>query len=268
MDHHHDIAISLAPQIILLLPFLAGVIMYLLAVFISYQKQRKWSIWRSLCWIIGSLLAILAVIGPLAERAHTDFVIHMLVHLFLGMLAPLLMAMAAPITLFLRALGVKYAKKLSGLLRSFPLRVMTDPFVACFLNIGGLWLLYTTDLFVAMHEHVLLYLLIHGHIFLAGYVFTVSMIYVEPTPHRTSYRYRSIILILALAGHGILAKFIYANPPTGVTGIEAEKGSMLMYYGGDAVDAIIIFILCLQWYRDTRPKTDPAVTRKATSINS
>ncbi|SHN30430.1 cytochrome c oxidase assembly protein [Gracilibacillus kekensis] len=262
--HHqvHNNVFGIGSQVILMMPFLAGVLIYLLAIFYSYHKQRKWSIFRSICWVTGSLIAILAVIGPLAEQAHNNFTIHMLVHLFLGMLAPLLMVLAAPMTLFLRALSVKQAKRLTRLLRSMPFRVITDPTVASILNIGGLWILYTTNLFALMHEHLFIYLFIHVHIFLAGYVFTLSMIYIDPTPHRTSYIYRSIILILSLAGHGILAKFIYANPPAGVAATEAEKGSLLMYYSGDAVDIVIIFVLCLQWYRETRPNTYPFATQK------
>lgn len=61
-----------------------------------------------------------------------------------------------------------------------------------------------------MHESLFLYVFIHIHVFLAGYLFTVSLAYVEPIPHRTSFLYRSSILVLALAAHGILSKYIYA----------------------------------------------------------
>ena len=73
-------------------------------------------------------------------------------------------------------------------------------------------------------------------------------------PDEMEGKYDVIFLIIALAGHGILAKYVYANPPTGVPIGEAEQGSMLMYYGGDFVDAMIIFILCLQWYKAARPR--------------
>lgn len=88
---------------------------------------------------------------------------HMLVHLLLGMLAPLLMALAAPMTLLLRTLSVSSARVLSRVLSSRPLRLLTHPVIASFLNLGGLWLLYTTDLYSLMHENILLHqLLRHG----------------------------------------------------------------------------------------------------------
>ncbi len=249
----HEVVNGIA-QIILLFPFLMGLIIYFLAIIISHRKQRSWTIYRTLCWVTGSTFAIIAIVGPLAERAHIDFSIHMLIHLFLGMLAPLLMVLAAPITLTLRALSVQHAKLLTNWLRSRFIRIISDPVIASILNIGGLWLLYTTDLFATMHENVILYVVIHLHIFLAGYVFTLSFIYIEPTPHRRSYLYRSVMIVLALAGHGILAKYLYANPPAGVSYRQGEIGSMLMYYGGDLVDMMIIVILCWQWYKETCPR--------------
>jgi putative membrane protein len=80
------------------------------------------------------------------------------------------------------------------------------------------------------------------------------MIYIDLTPHRTSFLHRAIVLVIALAGHGILSKFIYIHAPAGVPAEQAELGGMLMYYGGDAIDIVIIFILCWQWYVATRPR--------------
>ncbi|MDT8861206.1 cytochrome c oxidase assembly protein [Alkalihalobacillus sp. MEB130] len=253
-DHHEDV-IVIIPQLILAIPFLIGLVVYVIAVITSNRKYAPWPHYRTLFWIIGSVCAIMAVCGPLAERAHVDFTAHMFGHLLLGMLAPLLMVLAAPMTVLLRSLNVRTARKLTKLLKGTFVRVITDPVVASILNIGGLWLLYTTNLYASMHDHMVLHLFIHFHVFLAGYVFTVSMIYIDPTPHRTSYVYRSIVLVIALAGHGILSKFIYANPPYGVPANQAESGAILMYYGGDAIDVVIIFILCWQWYKVSRPRT-------------
>ncbi|HWL26318.1 MAG TPA: cytochrome c oxidase assembly protein, partial [Ureibacillus sp.] len=154
-----------------------------------------------------------------------------------------------------RTLHVKTARRLSNLLKSWPVRTISDPVVAAFLNLGGLWILYMTNLYSAMQQNILLHLFMHLHIFIAGYLFTISMIYIDPTPHRSSFIYRAIVLVIASASHGILSKYIYAQPPNGVPAAQAEIGSMIMYYGGDAIDAILIFIFCLQWFRASRPKT-------------
>jgi len=225
---------------------------YLIAVYWSNQKYKKWPVTRIAFWIIGVFSVFLGVMGPIAEKAHASFQAHMLTHLLLGMLGPLLLVLAAPVTLLLRNVSVENGRLISKLLRSFYVQWITHPLMTIFLNAGGLWLLYTTNLYSAMHSFIWLFVVVHIHVFLAGYVFTLSMIYIEPTPHRTSFRLRAIALIAAMAAHGILSKWIYANPPAGVDAMDAQQGGMLMYYGGDMIDLIIVILLCYQQFRSNR----------------
>lgn len=254
MNNHMYHTLGIIPQLLLAFPFVLVLIIYILSVFLSSRNYKLWPIYRTMCWVTGTSFAIIAVIGPLANHAHINFTAHMFTHLLLGMLAPLLMVLAAPMTLMLRTLRVPLARRLSLILKSWPSQLFTHPIVSSFLNIGGLWILYTTDLYSLMHESILLYLLIHFHVFIAGYLFTVSMIYIDPMPHHIPFLYRATVLVIALAGHSILAKYIYVHPPNEVLLEQAEFGSMLMYYGGDIIDIIIIYILCLQWFKATRPR--------------
>ncbi len=228
--------------------------LYIGAVVITNRRRRlrKWPMLRSISFIAGVLVAAMAIVGPLSRLSHSDFTAHMAGHLLLGMLAPLLIAIAAPMTLVLRTLNVHLARKLSRLLQSSFVGFYTHPIVASLLNIGGLWLLYTTDLYTAMHANIYLHIIIHIHVFLSGYLFTISLVYIDPVSNRFSYKYRTIVFIIALAGHGILSKFIYAYPPAGVPEEQARIGAMLMYYGGDAVDLLLIFILFKHWYQSVR----------------
>ena len=248
--HHHDVGTGLGSFLDLLVyafpfGFIAG---YLIAVNRSNQKYKKWPVTRIAFWILGVFSVFLGIMGPIAEKAHGSFQAHMLTHLLLGMLGPLLLVLAAPVTLLLRTVSVENGRSISKLLRSFYVQWITHPVVAVFLNAGGLWLLYTTDLFRAMHSSAWLFVVVHIHVFLAGYVFTLSMVYIEPTSHRTSFHLRAIALIAAMAAHGILSKWIYANPPAGVSSMDAQQGGMLMYYGGDAIDVIIVILVCYQQF--------------------
>lgn len=251
---HHD---SNAPigQIILTLPFVIALFLYVYAVIMVQSRyQKQWPTYRSVFWFTGIICIAASVIGPLAQLALVDFRAHMVTHLLLGMLAPLLLVLAAPMTLILRTLPVNKARLVTRFLKSRPLRTLSNPVVAALLNVGGLWLLYTTDLFMLMHQHLVIHILVHLHIFLAGYLFTISIIYIDITPHRTSFVFRSVVLLLALAAHAILSKFIYANTPAGTVKSQAETGAMLMYYGGDAIEILLVVILCYQWFKSTRPR--------------
>lgn len=235
---------------------LAVVALFYVVPAIRNRARRPWPGYRSVLWIGGLLALLVATVGPVATASETSFSGHMLGHLLVGMLAPLLFVLAAPVTLALRSLDVVPARRLSALLRMPVVRFFVHPIVATVLNIGGLWLLYTTELFPAMHENALLMFAVHAHVFVAGYLFTASMISIDPAPHRPGYLYRPIVLVAALAGHDILAKYLYGHPPIGVDSAQAEAGSLVMYYGGDAIDLVLIIVLCAQWFAATRPRAN------------
>lgn len=108
-------------------------------------------------------------------------------------------------------------------------------------------MLYTTGLYGAIHQYMFLSIIIHVHVFFVGYLFTASIVYFDPVSHRFSYKYRASILILAFTGHSILSKMIYASPPPGVPLEQAHTGSLIMYYGGDAIELLLVVIFCYQW---------------------
>lgn len=236
------------------LVFLTAAALYLAAALVSGRRYGTWPLYRHWCLLFGVIGAAAATVGPLAERAHVDFTAHMTAHLLLGMLSPLLLTLSAPMTLVLKTLPVQASRRLSRILKGRLLRAAGDPVSASLLNVGGLWILYTTDLYMAMHMHPLVNLLVHIHLFLAGCLFTRSMIYIDPTPHRTGFVYRAVILILAFAGHSILSKYVYIHPPAGVSFEQARIGGMIMYYGGDAIEIALLTVFCLQWFQAVRPR--------------
>jgi len=243
--------------------FLAAGVLFLVFIYVfafirSSRKGRAWPLHRLCLWVFGASTAIFGILASSPAKIQSDFVAHMTSHLLFGMLASILMALATPVTLILRALDVKRARKLASFLKSPPLRVVTHPAAAAVLNVGGLWLLYATGLFGAMHEDPYWYFVVHAHIFIAGYVFSSAILGNEPNPHQSSYVFRAIILILALAGHSMLSKYIYAHPPASVPVLQAQEGAMLMYYGGDAVEAILIWAFCRKWYDAARPRANRA----------
>jgi putative membrane protein len=87
-------------------------------------------------------------------------------------------------------------------------RLLSEPAIAATLNIGALWLLYTTTLFAAMHANALVQVVVHLHMAVTGYLFTVSIISADPLPHRRSYPHRAAVLVVAIAAHDIMAKII------------------------------------------------------------
>lgn len=231
-------------------PAVAG---YLLAVR-REAGRRSWPLARTLCWLTGVLAVVAGSVGPLAAAAHGhpgdqgDFRAHAVAHVLIGMLGPLLLVLGAPVTLALRALPVRAARRLTGVLRCRPLRVLTEPAVAVLLDLGGLWLLYRTPLLGWTHTSPAVHLLVHLHLVLAGYLLAAVLVGRDPLPHRRSHLHRAVVLVVALAAHGILAKSLYAEPPAAVDAATAQAGAMIMYYAGDAVELVLAVLLCRSWF--------------------
>jgi len=211
------------------------------------RRERGWPTWRAACWAGGVAVAAVAALGPLAD--HMDFRAHMIGHVLLGMLAPLLLVLAAPVTLALRALPVAAARRVSAVLQSSVVGAATHPGVAAVLAVGGLWVLYRTGLYAASMRHPTLLLLVHVHVFLAGWLFTHSLVGPDPAPHRARLPVRAALLVLALAAHDILAKMLYAHPPAGVDPAAAAVGAQVMYYGGGPVEVALFVLLGVEWRR-------------------
>lgn len=241
-------------QFLVVVLCLALIAAYVHAALLSNRSYRKWPIYRTILWIFALLMIAFSVGGfGIAGRSHA-FTDHMWIHLMLGMAAPLLAVLAAPMTLLLRTLPVAAARKVSHFLKS-PLPVfISHPVTAGILNTGGMFVLYRSGLYSLMDTAPLLNGLIHLHLFMAGYLFTAAILCIDPSPHRVSYLARAILLILSLAAHGILSKMIYAFPPDGITLADAQSAGKLMYYGGDLVDAFLIGLFCWKWYNAERPR--------------
>jgi putative membrane protein len=144
-------------------------------------------------------------------------------------------------------------------LRSAPLAVLSSPVVAAVLSVGGLWLLYRTDLHAAAAHRPLLGLAVQVHVLLAGYLLAAALVGPDPMPHRPRLAVRAAVLVLAVAAHNVLAKALVAVPPAGVGEAEALTGAQLMYYLGAPVEIALFVLLGREWaVRDRRSRRSAA----------
>ncbi len=241
-----------------------AVVAYAAGVLGSRKRGRPWPLHRLGLWITGIALATGSVVGPLAAAAHEDFVAHTWTHLLGGMLAPLLLVLAAPVTLALRTLDVTPARRLSRLLRSAPVRFLAHPITAGTLSAGGLWLVYRSPpIFESMVGQPVMHLIVQAHLLFAGYLFTAAIIGLDPRPHAPRRVMAAVVLVAAIASHAILAKVLYAHPPSVLPASEVREGAQLMYYLGGWIEAAVIVVFCLQWYRATVPAADRRRPAKA-----
>lgn len=247
--HGHGAGLSL-DAVVLALAALAAV-GYIAGVLAARRGGRPWPAHRIALWCAGIAAAAAPVVGSFASAAHVSFVAHAWGHVVGGMLAPILLVLAAPVTLALRTLATTPARRLSRLLRSAPVRVLAHPVTAALLSSGGLWLIHLTSTHEAMHASPFVHVVVHAHTVIAGFLFTAAMIGIDPNPHATGRVLRAVVLVLAMASHAVLAKLLYAHPPGTTSVADAQAGALTMYYAGAVAELVLVVIFCAQWYRES-----------------
>jgi putative membrane protein len=255
---------------------IAGLLISAGAYLFGVQRLRGrgvcWPAHRTACFLLGLAIIGAALFSPfVADDERFD--IHTLQHLLLGMAAPICLMLSAPLTLLLRALPAPSRAPLARLLHGRLLRLLAYPITSALLAAGSLSALYFTGLYQATLDHPTLHVLVHLHFLIAGYLFAWSIAGVDPLFRRPSMAVRGAALILAMAAHGTLAKLLYAHGPavaaaSGVPLPERQAAGLLMWYGGDAIDLVLLLLFFAQWYlvgsRRLRRQREPTV-REAVS---
>ena len=196
-----------SPDLFWVLVVLAGTAAYLAGVRRLRARGDAWPAYRTLLWLGGMLVVLLVTSSGLATYGRVLFSTHMLQHMTMSMVAPLLLVPAAPITLALRTLaprrdGSRGPREwlLAGL-HSRASRILTSPVVAAAIFAGSLVAFYYSPLFgLALRTHYG-HLAMHLHFLLTGYLFVWSLVGTDPGVRPTPYPLRLVVLFATMAFH-------------------------------------------------------------------
>jgi len=219
-------------------------VLYVIMALDQRRARKPWGAARTVAFLMGCGFVELALLPRLSPYPPGDFRGHMLEHLLLGMIAPVPLVFAAPMTLLLlRTLRPRYARGLADFVRSRPMRVVAHPLVALTLSVGGMGAIYLTPIYGLMREHAALHAAIHVHFLLSGCLFAWVIAGPDPVPRRPPMSERLLVLGIAIALHATVAQLIYANFLIAVPASEAELhgAAALMYYGGDISELVLAF---------------------------
>ncbi|MFF6984481.1 cytochrome c oxidase assembly protein [Streptomyces sp. NPDC008343] len=215
------------------------------------RRGDAWPRWRDASFTAGGAGLAWAAVGPLPGGPFTA---HMVQHLIVGMTTPLLLVLARPLTLVLRALAPGAGRRgLLALAHSGGAGWLLFPPLAALLDVGVLWLLYRTGLFATLQHLPWVHAMVHTHVLAAGLLFTFAVCQLDPVHCRWSLAVRGTTLLAAGAAHTVLAKSIYAAEPPGTafTAADLHTGAQVMYHGGDLVEAALAIVLASSWYAAT-----------------
>lgn len=257
---------SLDPPMVVPLVLVAlAAILYVAAAWMQgCQGLGVWSWWRVASFTLGSAVLAISLVPEYLPFADGDFRQHMIQHILMGMLAPLGLVMAAPITLILKTVPASYGRIITRILRSGPIHLFANPVTALVLNIGGVAAIYFTSLYFQMMTHPSLYYLVHFHFVAAGCLYTWVIAGPDPAPRRPSVPARLVTLGFGVLAHSVLAQLLYSGLfiTLPIPSEQLTTAAELMYYGGDITEMLLAFALVSRW-RPSRKSKYSIGTRRA-----
>ncbi|MFT4216358.1 MAG: cytochrome c oxidase assembly protein [Micropruina sp.] len=246
---------------------IAMVGLYLWGVRRLVARGDSWPLSRTLSWCVGGagVLAI-AMLSVLGTYDTVLFSVHMVQHILLSMVAPVLMAVGAPLTLLLRNLGALGRKRVVAVLHSWPVRVLTWPPLATAMMIANPYLLYMTGLYPLTLANDWLHAWMHLHFVIVGCLYFWPLLGLDPMPTRLPHYLRMLLIFVTLPFHAFLGVIIMGTseliaedwylafnrawPPSPLEDQNIAGG--VMWGAGDLISLIILAVFFVQWYQHSQ----------------
>lgn len=252
-----------------------GILFYILGVVRLHRRGDRWPWYRTVLWTLGMLLLFWITNGGVNVYEKYLFSSHMLAHMTLGMMIPLLLVPGAPITLALRAIhkrddGSRGIREwIMILVHSRFFAILANPIVAAVIFTASLWIFYYTAVFSWATTNHVGHVWMIVHFVLSGYLFVQSLIGIDPAPSRFPYPVRLVVLLATMAFHAFFGLAIMTGTgllladwygamgwDTGVTAIaDQQAGGGIAWSVGEIPNAIIALTIVYLWSRSDARET-------------
>ncbi|MGF6882944.1 cytochrome c oxidase assembly factor CtaG/putative copper export protein [Nocardia sp. GAS34] len=196
-------------------PLLGTLALLLAAVYLAacYRiRRRGWPRGRTVAWLTGCAVLLIASCSGIARYAGAMFSYHIVAHMLIGMLAPVLLALGAPLTL-LRSTGAREGSGptewITTLAESRLIRALTHPLSATAIFAGAPFVLYCTGLFDAAVRFHWAHLLIDVVFLSIGYLFAWMVVGPDPGPRPMPMIARLGMLLAAMPADIIFAATLF-----------------------------------------------------------
>lgn len=240
-------------------------VMYLTGVRHLKKQGIFWARGRTISFVVlGNGTLFLATQGPLAFLDTTLLSTHMVQHMLLSMIAPVFLALGAPVTLLLRVSKGRLRKFIAGILHSRFVKVVSFPLIAGLIYILNPWLLYFTGYYEATLTNSVLHNFNHLHFLVVGCLWTWSLIGIDPMP-RMGFAWRLFSIFVTLPFHAFLGLTIMNQSDGIARGYYESLGRQwgpsvladqqiaggLLWAAGDVIGLLLFLALAIQWSRES-----------------
>ncbi|MFJ8013614.1 cytochrome c oxidase assembly protein [Streptomyces sp. NPDC096339] len=246
---------------------LIGLALYGWGVLRLRRRGDSWSTGRTIAFTVGVLTVVLVMCTKLNDYGMVMFSVHMVQHMVISMITPILLLLGAPMTLALRALppaarGHKGPRELLlMLLHSRYMRIITHPAFTIPMFIASLYALYFTPLFDFLMGSRTGHIAMMVHFLAVGIVFFWPIMGVDPGPHRPGYVMRMLELFAGMPFHAFFGIALmmasqpmvktYSNPPASL-GIDPlldqQWGGGIAWAFSEIPSVLVLIALMYQWY--------------------
>lgn len=244
--------------------------LYLYGVWRLRRRGDAWPVGRTVAWLAGCLVVLLATSAGIGRYSPAMFSVHMGGHMMLSMLAPALLVLGGAVTLALRVLRPAAADDPPGArewllaaVHSPVTRALTHPIVALVLFSGSFFVLYFSGLFDAALTRHWAHLAMNGHFLLVGLLFYWPVIGVDPAPRRlpplgrlglvfASLPFHAFFGVILMGSSTVVGEPFYAalNLPW-VPDLLADQrlAGGLAWASGEVPLLVVLVALLVQWAR-------------------
>ncbi len=227
---------------------------YLLSVRRIGARGGRWSIFRTICFVVGALILAYATEGGIAHYQTSNFTAHVVQVLLLVNVAPPLLALGAPITLALRSSSRRTTATMVGVLRSGPAQFVSRPPVAFALAMGSLFVYFLSPLYRLSEIHPLLLALVHLYLVLVGLLLWVLIVGQDGLPRRLSFGSRFVLVLLLIPFNLALGLAVASvtQPlyPAGNTLVDTKQGGNVLLGLAEVLIVAALALLFVEWARE------------------
>ena len=260
-----DLVLGLASVVVLAL--------YLWGVWLLHRRGIEWPISRTVAWVLGCVTLLLTTSSGLGMYIMAMFSIHMVGHMLLSMLIPVLLVLGGPFTLALRVLPAAGRSNPPGprewlveFINNPVSSFLTHPVVATIQFVAGFYLVYFTGVFEPLVSNHLGHVFMNVHFLISGYIFYWIIIGVDAAPRHYSPVFRLVVLVGSLPFHaffGIMlmnVKTVLGESWYSQIGLpwvpdllrDQFVGGAVAWAAGEIPLLIVMIALAMQWMTSDR----------------
>lgn len=247
--------------------------LYLGGVWRLRRRGDAWPAGRTAAWLLGCGILLFATSSGTGRYMPAMFSMHMIVHMLLSMLVPILLVLGAPTTLALRALPAAGSGQPPGprewllaALHSRVSRFFTNPIIAAIIFVVGFYGLYFSSIFDSIVGSHAGHVAMNIHFLLSGYLFYWVVIGIDPTPKPISPLAKLAVVFASLPLHGFFGVFLMGMPTvlggwfyrslglswhTDLAG-DQRLGGGITWAAGELPLLVVMIALLVQWTRADR----------------